>query len=169
MTEIRSKMHKDEVSVTDASSPRSGPHVCHSGRMRLSRAAKSQVVRRRCTWRLLGYVGSGSGGRESTESAICRSLRDRDGRPMVDPLMVPTSRSSRWRIRCATYGSSPLIALESCTDAAFDGRLRRGRTPVGVCAEKEQEPFHCILDSDLVPCRQQVEHEAGDGGDRERG
>jgi uncharacterized protein (TIGR03083 family) len=47
--------------------------------------------------------------------------------------------------------------------------LRRDGTLVGVRAENKEEPLHCVLDSDPVTCPQQVEHEAGDGGDREGG
>ena len=39
----------------------------------------------------------------------------------------------------------------------------------GVPAEKEDESLHGVLDSDAISCREQIEQEAGDGGDSERG
>jgi hypothetical protein len=49
------------------------------------------------------------------------------------------------------------------------GLKRHRRGLVGVPAEQEDESLHGIFDSDAVPGREQIEQEAGDGGDRERG
>jgi hypothetical protein len=49
------------------------------------------------------------------------------------------------------------------------GALPDIRHFVGMRAEQEEESLHGILNPDAVPYREQVEQEAGNRGDRERG
>ena len=77
-------------------------------------------------------------------------------------------------------GAEPFLAvLVRSSDDAIIGKTPGGQVVfwnvaasndrVGVRAEQQEESAHGILDSCAVACCEQVEQEAGDDGDRERG